>query len=119
MATETTSAECAAKTDGGTWAGGRLCGKPAKGTLADGTPACGIHLATERKRIQRAEEYQLERAQQGRLLEAAKAACVNLSGFGINAAPEWSAGPRGTGYTGRIVASPGEIMAAIGAAEAR
>lgn len=32
------------------WARSHKCGKPAKGFLTDGRPACGIHLRAERKR---------------------------------------------------------------------
>lgn len=34
----------------GRWVNFQSCGKPAKGTTADGKPACGIHLAAERRR---------------------------------------------------------------------
>lgn len=30
------------------------CGRKAKGTLADGTPACGVHLAVERRATEKA-----------------------------------------------------------------
>ena len=36
------------------------CGKPAKGTLRDGTPACGVHLAGERRRIATDERHAAE-----------------------------------------------------------
>lgn len=29
-----------------------ICGHPVKGTLADGTPACGVHINGEKKRLQ-------------------------------------------------------------------
>ena len=113
MATEATGTECKARIPEDTWPVGRACGRPAKGTLADGKPACGIHLTAQRKRAQKEEEYQHRRAQELRLHEAAAAACNRLAEVGINAKPEWSAGASGTGYTGMIVASPSEILAAI------
>jgi hypothetical protein len=33
------------------------CGKPAKGARNDGTPACGIHLRQEQKRIEQSTKY--------------------------------------------------------------
>lgn len=33
---------------GGIWSKATPCGNKAKGTLEDGTPACGIHLRSER-----------------------------------------------------------------------
>lgn len=40
----------------------RPCGKPAKGQLQDGKWACGIHLTTERKRLEKyaAETIEIE-----------------------------------------------------------
>jgi len=35
-----------------------LCGKPAKGVKNDGTPACGIHLRQEQKRIEQSAKFQ-------------------------------------------------------------
>ena len=111
MAAKTTAGtECQAHVSTG-WSGGRACGNPAKGTLADGKPACGVHLAAQRKRAQKEEEYQRRRAQELRLQKAAGAACDRLAEVGIFAKPEWD-GNSG-GYTGMIVTSPGEILAAI------
>ena len=36
------------------------CGKPAKGFLKNGKPACGIHLRAERKREEANREYDIQ-----------------------------------------------------------
>jgi hypothetical protein len=35
------------------------CGKPAKGNLKNGNPACGVHLAAEKKHDAKYKEYNL------------------------------------------------------------
>lgn len=42
------------------WPSG-CCGKSAKGKLADGTPACGVHISAERRREQNANKGAEER----------------------------------------------------------
>lgn len=50
-----------------------LCDRPAKGTLKDGTAACGIHLAAERRVKEngdkREDEYQEQRLRRDALMD--------------------------------------------------
>ena len=68
MATETTMGTGCQENIGGAmaigWSSEVACGKSVRGALADGRLACDIHLAAERERPQREEEYQRWRAQQ-------------------------------------------------------
>lgn len=65
------------------------CGKPAKGSLADGTPACGVHLAAE-KRSQAAEEKRRAAADDGarrRALAEARCQLLNAVAPDLEAVP--------------------------------
>ena len=112
-------AGCQARMRSDVWTRWRICGNPVKGALMDGTSVCGIHLAVERKQAQRNEEYDRHKAGQDRLREEARAACENLAHAGIGATPEYNRGAHEGGYTGMVVVSPSEILAAINALRAR
>ena len=116
-AAEAQGAQCRARMRTDVWSRWRVCGRPVKGALADGTPVCGIHLAVERQRTESKNEHDRQRALQDRLFEAAKAACLDLADAGIYAKPEYQNTPSGgaRGYTGLVVASPSEILEAISA----
>ena len=111
----TTETRCEARMRAATDSRARDCGNPVKGTLADGTSVCGIHLAVERNRTRKNEEYERQRALQGRLQEGAKEACLDLADVGIHARPEYTRGVRGGegGWTGNVVVSPSAILKAI------
>lgn len=54
------------------WPSG-CCGKSAKGKLADGTPACGVHLAGERRREQNANKGAEERRKEREFADEVRA----------------------------------------------
>ena len=75
------------------------CGKPAKGTLADGTPACGLHIGAEK----RAASNRASRAREGeakqRAWSAVEAVAERLRAVGIEASVASSYGGYPSGLT--------------------
>lgn len=67
--------------------GSTPCHRPVKGTLVDGTGACGIHLAAERKRIFNRNEEAQRQAREVAAITMAKHAGARLAALGYAAAP--------------------------------
>ena len=97
------------------------CDKPVKGTLADGTYVCGVHLAAERKRKEGLDAFRAEGARQDQKQALAKAACEAMAAVGIKAEPEYRrriGSGKDFGYTGKVIVSHDDILSALAATQA-
>lgn len=70
--------------DGGRWPSYHKCGRPVKGTLENGTPACGVHLRQEKQAAEREDEWARKnrkskdnQAAGQRIIEVLERYCVN------------------------------------------
>lgn len=56
----------------------RPCGKPAKGTLRNGSPACGVHLAAEKRSDDNYAKWEADRAEKMKRAQEADKACAEI-----------------------------------------
>lgn len=87
----------------------RTCGKPVKGTLANGQPACGRHLSVERMRNERNERDRAERQAEVERYTQMQRLCSELKERGIEARPDHQSRYR------RITVEPDSLMRVLSA----
>ncbi len=62
----------------------QLCGKPAKGTLKDGTVACGVHIGAEKRSVTNQERSRAEAAARNERSKTAARKCAQINAAGAD-----------------------------------
>ena len=91
------------------------CRRPVKGNLKNGTPACGIHLAAERRRAQNDADYRAKQAASKKARADVQVIIDRLTALGITASATFDG--RTFTYDGGIrIDNPQALMVLLGGA---